>query len=538
MAEKKISGSVPQTDILNSGRLDGLPDYRIFRLRHPRFDTYKILKNWSFKLVKDRGSYRVIVTGHINDNTLIQTSFIEKAIFDTVTTENGNVYKLQGFVAEQPHNLFDNGLLNLFENGFPVNWQNIIQSESMRINRLEGCSGNLNKIEDMIADSVNDVEKAKEIVFMNYIDKLRREKKAINDLDNDKSISAATTDDKKVKKERDISKRIEKDKKLHIKKKLDNDKSASTAATDDKKVKRGRKIGKRTEKDKKLQIKEKLEDEKKDKHETDEDPVEKAASNSATILKQETVWQKQTDEIKQPKEKTSEKERKAKKRKDMFKSSESSGSINSKPTIKLSIPIKKSGECISKSVKKIKELDNTKMGRKRIRKTKQDHILKTASLSENADLVKPKIEDKNTESHVLQPNIIPENTTDNEKSTRLEIVEDMPADEDKAAAFKVDLPNEEYVKFVAEDDKKVEENTKDVDRDTNIKADNDEKIEDKISTTKDVIEATNVDTDELIIEKNDKKVGRKKTVSSQEKSARKSLTKKKRVLFTVPKRFK
>lgn len=173
---------IPNTDILNHGKLKNLPNYKIFRLRHPRLVAHKTLHNWSFKLINKNSTYKVIVMGYINDNTLIQTSFIENANFNVVVTENCTVYKVERFTGELPHPLFDESLLVLFKDGFPANWKEIIERECAKIKKREGVAENECNFDDLLMKNMSreknedeELERAKEKIFLNYLSKLRKD---------------------------------------------------------------------------------------------------------------------------------------------------------------------------------------------------------------------------------------------------------------------------------------------------------------------------------------------------------------------------
>lgn len=173
---------IPNTDILNHGKLKNLPNYKIFRLRHPRLVAHKTLHNWSFKLINKNSTYKVIVMGYINDNTLIQTSFIENANFNVVVTENFTVYKVERFTGELPHPLFDESLLVLFKDGFPANWKEIIERECAKIKKQEGVAENECNFDDLLMKNMSrekneeeELERAKEKIFLNYLSKLQKD---------------------------------------------------------------------------------------------------------------------------------------------------------------------------------------------------------------------------------------------------------------------------------------------------------------------------------------------------------------------------
>lgn len=117
------------TDILHSGALDNLGDYRIFRRRCPQRASLptKAISDWHLQEIpfpEKPGNAWICLVG-VCEDVLIRTSPITSAINPRKVSTNNCIYMLglSTRVLEHPVR----GLERLFTEGFPSNWEELVE---------------------------------------------------------------------------------------------------------------------------------------------------------------------------------------------------------------------------------------------------------------------------------------------------------------------------------------------------------------------------------------------------------------------------
>ncbi|KAI4290946.1 hypothetical protein PAPHI01_0220 [Pancytospora philotis] len=121
------SGGVDPRDIVHSGGLDGITDFRVFRLRYPRRVSAepRLLTDWFVQEVANAVVPGVCLVGQCK-NAIIRTSPVTGILSSKRVLTCSGVYVLSDTnkVLENP---LKNGAHNLFVNGFPANWKEAVQ---------------------------------------------------------------------------------------------------------------------------------------------------------------------------------------------------------------------------------------------------------------------------------------------------------------------------------------------------------------------------------------------------------------------------
>lgn len=119
---------IPETDILHTGELENLPNYKIFRRRFPQRASLptRHLTDWYLQEVPlaNESSHKVCLTGVYN-GSIIKTSPVTSVISIRKVCTSNCIY-----VLEMPSKVLEypiRGIENYFAFGFPSDWENIIE---------------------------------------------------------------------------------------------------------------------------------------------------------------------------------------------------------------------------------------------------------------------------------------------------------------------------------------------------------------------------------------------------------------------------
>lgn len=117
---------VDPADIIHSGALQGLSDYTIFRLRHPRRTALpeRLLSDWHVLEVNADGPPKLCLVGRYRENIIRTSPIIDVKSSRTIITANC-IYKLSLNNQVHSHPL-ENDIHRHFLNGFPHNWNAIL----------------------------------------------------------------------------------------------------------------------------------------------------------------------------------------------------------------------------------------------------------------------------------------------------------------------------------------------------------------------------------------------------------------------------
>lgn len=120
----------PITDILHNGELENLENYKIFRRRYPKRQTFPIrtITDWYIQeipMVNKPNRLWICLVG-IHKNTMIRTSPIISIINSKKVCSSNCIYVL-GPKAQKKENEM-RGLGFAFESGFPDNWEELVEA--------------------------------------------------------------------------------------------------------------------------------------------------------------------------------------------------------------------------------------------------------------------------------------------------------------------------------------------------------------------------------------------------------------------------